>query len=464
MASQARKTAEKRSADKTAPAKRRKRAETVKSAEARPASAAAPKETQQTVSAAHKLADAAALQSLLASNFARPAPAMPEPVAPEAPPVDQPDAPPDEAPDGAETDDSLAAEEARSQRGKWLGRAVKSMAGLLLLALAVWVPAQQLLQVASAEAVVNARLITLRAPIEGAIVATGSGPTVGNEFGAGATLFEIDNPRIDRSRLNDAVRAVEDSLDERLRIEAALAGLGDQQTMLEAQLDDFREARMALIEARIANGTAAGPDAFNARDELQIELAALRRGIFVGDSYNDRPGTALRLDQIEIEIARLEADLAVNRARHPRLVAARAREAAFVAEISHAGIAAPGDGRVWEMLTAPGEQVVKGQDLVRMLDCSLAVVTAVVSEAVYNQLVPGTAARFTFREGGPALEGRVVQLTGVSAAPANFAILPSALRAESFRVAVAVPGLAEREGCTVGRTGRVVFDTKAAAR
>jgi hypothetical protein len=55
--------------------------------------------------------------------------------------------------------------------------------------------------------------------------------------------------------------------------------------------------------------------------------------------------------------------------------------------------------------------------------------------------------------------GEVVQLTGFAAAPANLAITPSALRAESYRVTVAVPAIAEGEGCAVGRTGRVVFDT-----
>ncbi len=409
-------------------------------------------------SAAQRLGDAIALQSLLAKSFARSQPgggAEPEI-------EDRPLEPLPEGTEPAAADDADATKAAGGNRLG--GRLVKSLAGLLLLALAVWVPASQLLQVASAEAVVNARLVTLRAPIGGALASDGNPPTVGSEFAAGATLLTIANPRVDRGRLEDAIRAVEQSLDERTRIETDLAALRDQQAMLETQLEDFRAARIELIEARLANGTAAGPDAFDAADELRIELDALRNGIFIGDSYNDRPNSAQRLDVVATEVARLEGELTVNRARHPRLIAARQREQAFVDQKAHATVLAPVRGRVWEMLTSPGEHVVEGQELVRLMDCSLAIVTAVVSEAVYNRLVPGMSASFTFREGGEPLAGTVVQLTGVSAAPANYAILPSALRAEHFRVAVAVPGLGDGSaGCAVGRTGRVVFDTSRVA-
>ena len=37
-------------------------------------------------------------------------------------------------------------------------------------------------------------------------------------------------------------------------------------------------------------------------------------------------------------------------------------------------------GRVWEVLTANGEEVRVGQELLRVLDCGGAVVTATVSE------------------------------------------------------------------------------------
>jgi hypothetical protein len=85
-------------------------------------------------------------------------------------------------------------------------------------------------------------------------------------------------------------------------------------------------------------------------------------------------------------------------------------------------------------------------------------VTAVVSEAVYNRLQLGSAASFRLRDGYVAMPGRVVNLTGVASAAANYAIAPSSLLKEQYRVAVEVPDLAnDGQGCNLGRTGQVVF-------
>jgi hypothetical protein len=93
-----------------------------------------------------------------------------------------------------------------------------------------------------------------------------------------------------------------------------------------------------------------------------------------------------------------------------------------------------------------------------LLDCNSALVTAVVSEAVYNRLQIGSAASFRLRDGYVAMPGRVVNLTGVASAAANYAIAPSSLLKEQYRVAVEVPDLAnDGRGCNLGRTGQVVF-------
>ena len=78
----------------------------------------------------------------------------------------------------------------------------------------------------------------------------------------------------------------------------------------------------------------------------------------------------------------------------------------------------------------------RGQDLVRLLDCSGAVVTAAVSESVYNRLHIGQSASFVLRGEQAAHTGQIVNLTGVASAPANLAIQPSALAKEPYRVTV----------------------------
>ena len=64
------------------------------------------------------------------------------------------------------------------------------------------------------------------------------------------------------------------------------------------------------------------------------------------------------------------------------------------------------------MLTGPGERVSKGQDLMRVLDCSHPLVSANVDESVYNRLKVG--GRATFRPsqgGGRQYDGVIVNLT-----------------------------------------------------
>jgi multidrug resistance efflux pump len=156
-------------------------------------------------------------------------------------------------------------------------------------------------------------------------------------------------------------------------------------------------------------------------------------------------------------LGELRADL---RERDARLITLRNEfvdETKLYGENSVAGLVAPVASRVWEMLTAPGESVVRGQDLIRLLDCSGLVVTATVGEGAYNRLHIGQSATFQLRGENTAHAGRIISLTGVSAAPANFAIQPSAMAKEPYRVTVKLRDLDLASQCKVGRTGRVTF-------
>jgi hypothetical protein len=114
------------------------------------------------------------------------------------------------------------------------------------------------------------------------------------------------------------------------------------------------------------------------------------------------------------------------------------------------------------MMTSTGEDVRAGQALLKLLDCNGAVVTANVTEGVYNQLQLGEVAKFEPKDGSPAINGLIVNLTGASGAPANLAINPGTLNKEPYRVTVSMPGIGSAgKDCEVGRTGRVVFDPDA---
>ena len=181
--------------------------------------------------------------------------------------------------------------------------------------------------------------------------------------------------------------------------------------------------------------------------------------MFVGDSYNDRPTSAQRSDDLSQQIVDFEQALDESDRRVARLSQDLADEQARYAELSSAAIVAPAKGSVWEVLTAPGEQVRRGQDLVRLLDCGGSLVTATVGESVYDRLRVGLAGAV------PAARRRRRPRRGRrSALPAlrrRRPILPSSprrLRAAPITSPSSVPDLASGQNCDVGRTGRVIFD------
>jgi multidrug resistance efflux pump len=127
--------------------------------------------------------------------------------------------------------------------------------------------------------------------------------------------------------------------------------------------------------------------------------------------------------------------------------------------MSVAVMTSPTEGQIWENLTSPGEDIRRGQDLMRMLDCKATVVTAAVSEANFNKLKIGSKATFRLRGEAEELSGRVVGLHGLASTPANLAINQSALAREPYHATIEVPALAAGDSCQIGRTGIVTFDT-----
>jgi multidrug resistance efflux pump len=382
---------------------------------------------------------------------------------------------------------------------------------LIAVAVAValgWIPLQRLLATTSAEATVNARLINLRAPIDGTVSLVAPSLAVGTEVEPNEALLYIVNTRADRGRLDDLRRTINGLTSDMHAAEKRVAQLKGIEENLVAQRNAFQEGRIRQLEARanelkvqITSAEATHHDAQQAMERAKklnatgsqtiatllhaerdfktsglaieaakirlegnkIELDAARKGLFVGDSYNDLPRSAQRLDEVRQQLLDGSARVEENKGRIAYLGNELAAEQQQLAIHLHADIKATVRGRIWEVLTANGEEVRVGQSLLRILDCAGAVVTATVSEAVYNKLFIGQPTHFRLRGESTEYAGTVVGLTGLAAAGSNFAIEQTALTREPYHVTIAVPGLAERKECNVGRTGQVTFDTSTAA-
>jgi multidrug resistance efflux pump len=403
-------------------------------------------------------------------------------------------------PDDGAGESQQKAEDAR-RPSRVPARIIKTALALAVAAVFGLLPLRTLLEATSVEAIVNSRVVTVRAPIEGEVQPTGAALTGDAVLSANEPLLRIVNVRADRSRLD----SLQDRLDtlqiERSALKAKLDATQRAYDGLVQDVANFTAGRIRQLEARTAalaseiaaaeakrevaaaavkralalsqnaitpaevdrivhDQTVAEQNAIAARRQLDaanVELNAARSGIFIGDSYNDRPSSAQRRDDLRQRLDEQNADIVAIDAETALLKGRIAEEAARFEELSNVVISIPVTGRVFEVMTAPGEQVRIGQDLLKVLDCSGAVVTANVTESVYNKLSIGQRARFRPNDGGGDLEGVVTNLTGLSEAPANLAIEPASLSRQAYRATVTVPALASGNGCAIGRTGRVIF-------
>jgi multidrug resistance efflux pump len=381
-------------------------------------------------------------------------------------------------------------------------RALKSMLGLAVVIVAGVGPVQRLLEFSSVEAVVNARLVSLRAPIDGKIEDADLAPAIGAVSPKGRPLFRISNSRVDRARLDDLQRLVDQTEAERPAFATRLMRFKELYEQVSGQARAFQagrirqlEERMMDLKAQASAGEASESEAASTLSRTKtlaesgyqtpvaveraerdakvatqtqralshrlfaglVELEAARRGEYVGDSYNDRPSSLQHAEELAVRIAETEAELNSRDQRLARLHVALDAEATRYSELSNVTLSAPVDAQVWEVLVSPGEEVRKGQDLLRLLDCSGALVTVTVRESVFNQLRIGDKAKFRFSGQSVRYDGTIVRMSGIAAPVDNLAIQPTSLTAGGYRIAVSIPDLASTQ-CGVGRTGTVVFN------
>lgn len=400
-------------------------------------------------------------------------------------------------------------------------RLTRLVLGLILILVSIWVILGEQLGGTSANAMVNARLATLRSPIAGTVAMPDL--ALGATIRPGEELASVNDPHVDRIRLNDLVlewqyaQAERDRLREvidetaraieTLSVRAARFGRGKTREV-EIRLAHAR-ARLALLERQANDGAArvaalepelpqepqgAGPDTGtgsqaatdaapeiflpdlptdlaialeHAREEvgvLQSALSAARDGVFLVDGVNDSPFASQRLAELR---ARNDGFEAAYRAqvRQVRALASRiTEERVSVNRLGEAPLAADFEGRLWEVLAHDGENLQRGEPVLRLLDCESLIVTGSVSESVFNALRPGDGAKFRLSGSGEVLEGTVERLAGAGAASLydTLAVAAGREHLERYDVAVSVPGLRDLDGgaCPVGRTGRLFFESR----
>jgi len=151
------------------------------------------------------------------------------------------------------TDNEIPAVAPKPERSSLISRygwrSAKSVLGLLVVVIAGVGPMQRLLEFSSIEAVVNARLISLRAPIDGRI--EDFAPTIGTTIPKGRLMMHISNSRADRGRLDDLQRLVEQTESERPANVKRLARLREIYAQVSQQAQAFQKGRIRELEERV---------------------------------------------------------------------------------------------------------------------------------------------------------------------------------------------------------------------
>ena len=377
-------------------------------------------------------------------------------------------------------------------------RIAKAFLGMTLLLAGALTIYHQLVIRVSRDAVVNASTVAIRAPIDG--VATAALVVPGKPLPSGALLGRLEDPLPDEARLfqlQDTEAATERQRDD---LERRLADLRRARAQADAQAEAYRRGRvqqdellveearatLAAAAARATEATAnagrgavlhshgfqsdqaqerlrsaqaiAQADALAARkhlDALLVDLESARSGTYLGDNYNDVPSSFQRARDLALRIEETEASFVRLSRKSDKVQAQLVDERKRLAARSSATLTAPVAGRLWNIHVASGEYVRKGQDLFSVLDCTTVVVTASVSERDYNELRLGEPVRFRVSGTDREYAGQIVKL----GAAAGFAI-PAVVG--DHQVVARFPELAAstEDGCAVGRTGEITFDSR----
>jgi multidrug resistance efflux pump len=359
----------------------------------------------------------------------------------------------------------------------------------------------------SADAVINARLTTVRAPTAGRLKLEHR--LLGSSVAEGEQLGSINNPLVDNihlyellrerafvkaevDRLSNMIAAIEQSISDLqmrseryqrqriLQLEAELRALTFEIGAAEARGDEaeaaFQRSKQltdrglepsASFERIRATQRVAAQDLESARQRaevVKIELQAARNGTFLGDGYNDAPYSEQRISELKLEQSEKQALLTAEKAKAEALDNRINVERLRVNRMMSSKLISNVNGTIWEVLAANGETVERGEPLMRLVNCSSAIVTLSVAESVYNRLKIGDLAKFRVSNDQKVLDGTITRLAGSGAETIyrNLAVAPSARHLQRFDVTLIVPTIREDPAlaCAIGRTGRVFFEAR----
>jgi multidrug resistance efflux pump len=147
---------------------------------------------------------------------------------------------------------------------------------------------------------------------------------------------------------------------------------------------------------------------------LRLQLAAARKGFFVGESDGgqERVASRQRVDEIEIQQAGLRAKLGELEGRLDELNARRKSEDDYLDSHQRLWIVAPISGAVWSSTLVPGSAVTPGSMALEILDPVRLTIEATFNKADAERVRPGESVQARLLGSSQILSGHVIRVAG----------------------------------------------------
>jgi multidrug resistance efflux pump len=388
----------------------------------------------------------------------------------------------------------------------WNSRWMRVLVGVLLLSAAILAVLPSFTGYTSLDGTVNARFAVISSPIEG--VVSDTPPKVGTALPQDTSVFFIANDRIARTAEAQLDADLGASKEKLRALEAQAKDLSVLKADLVGRLKEYQQASITSIQQEIvirqqriataqankisaeadlsrkqtlgATGVVAGSSVEQARaasvsatseqniakaelERLQRQLDALKRGTFVGEGRNDVPYSQQRTDEVTIQLANVEAQIRIEKARIQQLSRQLLLERSRNDRLSFASVQVPFKGVIWRNNVVAGSNVLVGNELMRLLDCRDLFVDILVAEVNYDEIKPGDPADVRLLGTSQIIGGHVVSVRGSAAAVEDvvLAASPPKSQGKNARIRVALdPSDMQADYpnfCQVGRTVQVRF-------
>jgi len=353
------------------------------------------------------------------------------------------------------------------------GQIVRLTVALAIVVIAIWQLAPLTVSDIRPNGVVNAKLVTIQAPISGQLVR--AIPDVGEPVSGGsivtritddtepqALLAQLDGEyQLLRSRKTALVEKLSTlnglrrELGERVRemvtgsmeslhykmLEAAARQKGWMSVVKERDLSLARQKTL-LADSHVAKARVEEAESLLEQAQQEVERAradeeryrkesgALEKGVFVGDGQNDVPYSQQRLDEVVLAIADLNVQLTETNGRMASLEKQLRDESARAGRRESMLVRSPIDGLIWRRMATELATVTKNNDLAKILDCSDIRIEVPVDESLSDRMEIGAVVSVRLQGSPETFEGIISGVIGTRAVSPEleYAALPPLLK------------------------------------